>query len=410
MDIPEHLAQKMQSNAELYGAVLLSISEFKPWFNHSKTPFFPEYTDHNWSHVTQTVATAVSLIRDEAWYELTPEDACVCMLAVLLHDCGMHLSEDGFLALINDKPNSRSVDGWPDESWGSLWTDFLGEASRYDARKLIALFGDTKPVHPPLPDSSEWTHRDRLLIGEFLRRHHHRLAHEIAVHGVPRVGKSPLKLIGVPRDLADLAGLIARSHGMRLRSCIPALSRFDLRTYKGIHAVFLMCVLRTADYLQVQAERAPRQMLHVKKLRSPLSQGEWAAHEAIRDIRTTHEDPEAIYIDAEPKTAATFLRLKRLLTGLQEEMDAAWAVLGEVYGRFGTLQRLGMTLRRVRSNLDDPKFSESVAYIPTAATFDSSGADLLKLLIQPLYGEKPEIGLRELVQNAVDSCRELGTC
>jgi len=338
MDIPKHLEQKMRSNAELYGAVLQSIAEFKPWFDHSKTPFFPEYTDHNWSHVAQTVATAVSLIRDEAWSQVTPDDACVLMLAVLLHDSGMHLSEDGFLALINDNANRRSVEGWPDESWGSLWMDFLSEASRFDARKLITLFGDTKPVHPPPSDSTEWTARDRLLIGEFLRRHHPRLAHEIAVHGVPGVGSCPLRLKGVPSDLADLAGLISRSHGMPLRSIIPALSRFDARAYKGIHAVFLMCVLRIADYLQVQAERAPTQMLHVKKLRSPLSQGEWAAHDAIRDIRSTHNDPEAIYVDAKPKTAATFLRLKRLLTGLQDEIDATWAVLGEVYGRFGPLQ------------------------------------------------------------------------
>jgi molecular chaperone HtpG len=363
MDIPEHLAQKMRNNAELYGAVLQSIAEFKPWLDHSKTPFFPEYTDHNWSHVAQTIAAAASLIRDDAWPEFTPDDACVCVLAVLLHDCGMHLSEDGFLVLINDKSNDRRVEGWSEQSWGALWTDFLSEASRFDARKLIALFGDTKPVHPPLADASEWTLRDRLLIGEFLRRHHHRLAHVIAVHGVPGVGKSPLRLKGVPGDLADLAGLIARSHGMPLRSSIPALSRFDVRAYKGIHAVFLMCLLRVADYLQVQAERAPKQMLVVKNLRSPLSQREWAIHEAIRDIRSTHEDPEAIYVDAKPKTAAIFLRLKRLLTGLQEEIDAAWAVLGEVYGRFGPLQMLGLTLRRVRSNLEDPKFAESVPYI-----------------------------------------------
>jgi molecular chaperone HtpG len=151
MDIPEHLALKMQKNPELYGAVLQSITEFKPWFNHSKTPFFPEYTDHNWSHIAQTVATASSLIQDVAWSELTAADSCVLLLAVLLHDCGMHITEDGFLALINDKSNKRSVEGWSDESWESLWMDFLGEASRFDTRKLIALFGEAKPVRPPVP-------------------------------------------------------------------------------------------------------------------------------------------------------------------------------------------------------------------------------------------------------------------
>ena len=407
MDIPERLAQKMQQSPELHGAALQSIMEFKPWFTHSKTPFFPEYTDHSWIHVVQTAATASSLIRDEAWSEVTPADACVLFLAVLLHDSGMHLTEDGFLALISDESSKRGVEGWPEERWASLWADFLSEASRFDARKLIALFGEPKPVHSPPPDPRDWTLRDRLLIGEFLRRHHHRLAHEIAAHGAPTLEYSALRLKGVPGDLADLAGLIARSHGLPLRASIPALSRFDLREYKGVHAVFLMCVLRIADYLQVQAERAPTQILHVQRLRSPLSQREWGVHEAIRDIRNTHEDPEAIYVDTIPKSAATFLKLRRLLTGMQDEIDAAWAVLGEVYGRYGALQRLGLTLRRVRSNLDSPTFADSVAYVPSEVTFDSAGTELLKLLIQPLYGEHPEIGVRELIQNAVDACREL---
>ena len=31
----------------------------------------------------------------------------------------------------------------------------------------------------------------------------------------------------------------------------------------------------------------------------------------------------------------------------------------------------------------------------------------MKLLVSPLYGDRPEVGLRELLQNAVDACREL---
>jgi molecular chaperone HtpG len=92
---------------------------------------------------------------------------------------------------------------------------------------------------------------------------------------------------------------------------------------------------------------------------------------------------------------------------MQDEIDAAWAVLGEVYGRFGPLGGLGLTLRRVRSDLDDPKFAQSVPYVPAEVAFDSAGTELLKLLIQPLYGDHPEIGIRELLQNAVDACREL---
>jgi hypothetical protein len=100
--------------------------------------------------------------------------------------------------------------------------------------------------------------------------------------------------------------------------------------------------------------------------------------------------------------------LKRLLQGLQAELDSCWAVIGEVYGRFGPLANLGLVIRRIRTNLDDEKaFAATVPYIPCNAKFDAAGADLLKLLIQPLYGDEPEIGIRELLQNALDACLEL---
>ena len=146
----------------------------------------------------------------------------------------------------------------------------------------------------------------------------------------------------------------------------------------------------------------------MRRLRSPLSEREWQAHDAILDIRNTHNDPEAIFVQAAPKEARTYLKLKRLLQGLQAELDSCWAVLGEVYGRFGALAKLGLVIRRVRSNLDEERaFAATVTYIPCEARFDAAGADLLKLLIQPLYGDTPGVGIRELMQNAVDACLEL---
>jgi molecular chaperone HtpG len=408
INIPEALANKLKANSAFYGAILQSLSEFEPWFANSGTPFFPEYTDHGPRHIAEAISTGSSLIRDEAWPVLTPTDAGTLILAILLHDSAMHLSEDGFLSLIGPNPVHRELEGWVETPWPDLWLEFLSEASRFDSRKLTALFGDTEPVTDPKPDPRDWTLRDRLLIGEFVRRHHARLAHETALYGVPGPGNPILRLNGVEPDLADLAGLVARSHGMPIRAALPHLEKYDVREYKGIHAPFLMSVLRIADYLQVHSERAPRQILSIKQLRSPISQREWKSHAAIRDIRTTHEDPEAIFIDAAPTEARTFLRLKGLLGSIQEELDASWAVLGEVYGRYAGLNQLGLNLRRVRSNIDDvAEFAKSVPYLPYEAAFDSAGPELLKLLIEPLYGEHPEIGIRELLQNAVDACREL---
>ena len=68
----------------------------------------------------------------------------------------------------------------------------------------------------------------------------------------------------------------------------------------------------------------------------------------------------------------------------------AWKTLASCYVACGRLLT-------IRSN------SSEVQYLPVKAAFRGSDADLLKLLIEPLYGNRPEIGLRELIQNAVDA-------
>ena len=211
-------------------------------------------------------------------------------------------------------------------------------------------------------------------------------------------------------DLLDISGIVARSHNMPLRNTFSYLNmRLKSRVeFRDVHPIFLMALLRIADYLELESERAPKQLLQVRRLRSPISIGEWVAHNVVRDIRRDDEDPEAVFVDANPTDIRTFLKLKRLLLGLQHELDISWAVLGEVYGnqQHRRLDNLGMILRRVKSNLDDVQgFANSAAFVPVPAQFDAD-PELLKLLIKPLYGDRPEVGVRELMQNAVDAVLE----
>ena len=408
IELPAVFDEVLKHSDKLHGAVSLSFAEFEPWLRLSGTPFFPEYTDHGPKHVQEVMATASAIIRDDAWSVITPSDVAALSLAILLHDSGMHLTEDGFISLVGPSSGRKMVEGLGDLPWKTLWADFLEEASRFDARKLMRLFGDSEPARNPELNPQKWTQRDKLLIGEFIRRHHARFAHEVALWGVPAPSGARISIKEIPEDIADIAGLVARSHGRSIRSCLEYLQRYDIREYKGVHAVFLMAVVRVADYLQIQTDRAPEQMLRVRNLRSPISQGEWKAHVAVPDIRSTHEDPEAIFVDAAPTEVKTYLRLKELLASIQEELDSSWATLGEVYGRYQGLKELGLKLRRVRSNLDDvDAFAKSVPYVPCKAAFEAADADLLTLMVGPLYGNRPEIGIRELIQNAVDACREL---
>lgn len=407
---PKQLKVKLAGDRNLRSAVDALIVDFEPWFRNSNLPFFPDYTDHGINHVEDVLTSAASLVSDAAWGSVTAQDAGMLIIAALLHDCALHLTEDGFIALVTGQTKHTGVKEFDSKSWPELWNDFLFSAMRYDDRTIEAIFGQPVTMRRPPFNPGEMTQQDRKLIGEFIRRHHGRLAHEIALAGVPSPSGESITLSHrLDADLADLAGLIARSHSISLRSTFKYLGdNFHLRSYQDVHAVYLMVLLRIADYLQIQSERAPHQVLKVKRILSPISRQEWNAHGAIVNIVPNDVDPESIFIQAKPGDVKTYLRLKEWLEGIQDELDTSWAVLGEVYAPIPSLKNLGLVLRRVSSNLDDEeKFARQAPFVPKRVEFDIARAETLKLLIRPLYGDRPEIGIRELVQNAVDAVREL---
>lgn len=403
----EHAAESFTSHA---------LSKIAGHVEASKLEFFPEYTDHSVSHLELTLQTAIDLATEKSVGHLSASDAAVLSVAVALHDFGMHLTREGFDTLIAPGSRWRPVPEFDSKPWNELWDDFFSEAKRFDGRKLRSLFGDNYRPPRPLPAKSEnWEDFDRLLVGEFLRRHHHRLAHEIALYGMPAKDGAAISICSMEsqEDMfwSDMSGLVARSHGMGLRPCILYIERRYRNKVdpRRVHVVFLMALLRLADYFQIQASRAPTERTDVESFQSALSGAEWKLHQCVRDIANI-QDPEAIEVHAEPEDVGTFLRLKGWLAGIQDELDTSWAVLGEVYGLqvHNRLNEFGVKIRRVKSNLDNmAEFSKTVTYVPAKVTFDAASSDLLKLLVGPLYDDNPGIGIRELIQNAVDAVREV---
>lgn len=412
LDIPAKLLEKLAQNSKLKSAVETSITNFQDWINDNKLVFFPEYTDHGMNHLQEVLDSAQGLISESSWSAISPEDVAAIVLSILLHDCALHLSEDGFYELINDeypKVSSRYVDD--QESWKVIWSEFLEEAKRFDDNRLISLFGKKVIIHEVPNDKGELTLNHRLLIGEFLRRHHARLAHEIAFNGIPngRGFEEKIKLAStVSSRFYDLVGFIAKSHNLSLRNAIERLHKNNKQSDQGIHVPFVMAILRVADYIQIHSDRAPSDLLKVKKLISPVSRGEWNKHHSIDQIHNNHEDPEAIFIDAEPLDAITYESLINLFTDIQKELDISWSILGEIYGRYKDLN-FGLNIRRIRSSLDNKNdFIEDkkITYIPEVFRFRTAHSELMELLIKPLYGNNPSIGIRELLQNAVDATKE----
>lgn len=408
MLVPPRIQNAISKDALLSATVNAAIHATTDLIS-DRPEFFPEYTDHGPSHNTAVLETALDLLTEDALELFSNADYAALALAVLLHDCGMHITGPMFVSLVS--PENNLVSRLDRTTWNHLWREFLLEAKRFDGRKLVSLFGTSEPIAEPPGDPANYTLKDRLLIGEFLRRHHPRLAHEISIYGLPGLANDRIEVI--PKnsgDLAEISGIIARSHGMTLRSACDIFAEFfHEREFQRVHLPVVAASLRIADFLQIQPERAPRSNLLIKKLHSPFSSGEWKVHQSVRNITPADKDPEAIFVDANPESIATYLKFKEWAQGFQAELDKTWAALGEVYGRFTAqgFDRFRLKLRRIRTSIDDEEsFASRSKFLPRKIAFEASSADLLSLLVEPLYGDRPEVGLRELIQNSVDAVLE----
>lgn len=134
-------------------------------------------------------------------------------------------------------------------------------------------------------------------------RHHARLAHEIAWYGFPGLGATLFTALMESQtpNLADIIGLIARSHGESLRWMTGRLASQYGATHRpaGVLAVYHMALLRVADYLQLESDRALSILLKLKTPVSPASVQEWRNHSAVGSISWDCDDPQAIHVALE---------------------------------------------------------------------------------------------------------------
>lgn len=424
MTIPSRLRELLM-DSEWESGVLGFASGCERVLRDNKMPFFPAYTDHGVAHVDAVLDAAVRLIPAGVWEEelLRSADAGVLIGSCLLHDLAMHLREPGFLYLVSRDTEFKPLP-WFDEErrgrhadipWPDLWQSFRKEARRFSPSQLERIFGPSVSTAPAIAfgdadaDPQAWTEVDRLLVGEFLRRHHARLAHEIAIYGFPGIEEKhfPVLARSLP-ELADPIGATARSHNEDLRVAadyLDYLAPGDLRP-GGSLQLYLMGLLRIADYFQIDASRATPLLLHLRDPQSPTSVDEWEKHQAISDVSWDNRDLQAAMIRVTPAhTLRTHLQLSELIAGLQRELDVTAAVLSETYGASG-LSALQLTLQRVKTNLHEPALHRQLSFIPRRARLRSA-EDLFRLVVGDLYGDEPAVAGRELLQNAADAVREL---
>lgn len=387
--IPKRLEEKMGEDLE---AECKNVFRKFEKFATSEMYFFPEYTDHSYRHIQYVLETANNLIPNDTLSTLTKNDAFVLCLGILFHDLGMHITFKALRAMYQLDP----IDTILNKKFTTLWKEYI------EKNKIKNEISDLEKTDESMAELY------RSDFAGFIREYHPMIANIIAVEGFPLFnGEGKAAVESYKEKSRDyfykLSGIIARSHGEDLRVMVDYLQGHYGMMWKtpyDCHVIYLMCIVRIADYLHITDDRINPYRLNLLEFHSDKSKMEYLKHQSVEYSQRIYGNSEIIYIEAAPTSCKVFIELIDLLKCIQFELDSSWAVLGEVYD----VSQLKLSIRRVTSNILEAEWQKNSEFVADKLKFHFDPR-LIELLIEPLYGKSASYGIRELIQNATDACK-----
>jgi hypothetical protein len=347
---------------------------------------FPELTVHDESHLDALWELADQIVAPE--FSLNPVEAFVLGGAILLHDLG--------LAIAAYPDGKQSLQTEP------AWRDALASALEPDLGR--------RPRQSDIASASDQIKRQA--EKQVLRERHASQAENLAQLSW-KSDDGDLFLIEdseLRSFLGPLIGQLAHSHWWDTAS-LPDVFHHPVGPPAWcpaawtIRPLIIACVLRVCDALHLDARRAP---IFLRALREPLpsdSKAHWIFQERL--ARPYLKGGRLAFTSAKPfnrSDADAWWRCYDTLSYADQIIREVQAVLADF--NFPALEVQGV------SGVDDPArfaiFVPTDDWIPVDTHVQVSNvADLvLKLGGEELYGRnRPEVALRELIQNAADAIR-----
>jgi len=346
----------------------------------------PGLTLHDITHLDALWETAATVTGP--CYELTPTEAFVLGGAILIHDLGLSLAAvDGGVAKLRTDPR-----------WADLVTYEYQDT--YQRKPLLSEF-----------QNPEEEIRKKVLFS-LLRQIHAEVAENLVfISFSARDGADPIHLVDDPelrQSFGRLIGHIAHSHWWSLPEVEDKLHRVVgapvwCPPAWTIDPLKVACILRVADAAQLDSRRAPmfvRALTHLDAsqkehwdFQSKLNKPYLAEDSLVFTSGQTFSLAEA---------SAWWLCLEtlRMVDRELRSVDSLFSEKG--LSRFAA--------RRV-AGIDSPE--RLISYVQPEGWFPINAmihvTDLPRVIRsiagEELYGNKPEVALRELIQNASDAVR-----
>ncbi|GEM_PF-5439261 len=320
---------------------------------------FPHFTDHTISHSDQVLELLDNLVPDDVKKSLNAWELYFLVAATYLHDIGM-------------------VEGCPGSPSGTEWdiylADYLTLRTPEEKREHVALVEDAKR--------------------EFIRSHHHERSEEYIAN---RWVELRLTASGIPAEGQIVARIAAGHRKMNLGDA-NLFGPVAFGTNQWIHRDLLAAYLRLADELDTTAYRTPWAEFEVLSIEDADSQMEWSKHLSISGVAFT---APAITLSGRCTDHRVFLRLNQLKIEIQGKLLEMRDALGRPYYRRDTIR------------IDDPLpyrdvilSLEHIGYLALDIRFELQHDQIMNLLMGTRLYRDGTACIRELLQNAVDTCRE----
>lgn len=313
---------------------------------------FPNYTLHNIGHSLRIIKNMANIVDDIT--KLDELEIVILILSALLHDIGMAVSEDDIQSIKNDN--------FPyfDVKYSAVVKTIESED--------LALQEYVRMFHSSL--SAKYINEK--LVGKF---------------DIPRLA------LNFNKELA----LICESH---TKGFDWITSNLTLNEFKGdyrFNSQFLACVLRLADILDIDSNRTP---FNLYQLISPtgVSKEEWEQHFIISNNEKIKKDVKTnlktIYFTGQCENPNAHRKILTYIDWVANELQnctkLANTMSSQYYLLYDTtpevhIQPIGYSFSDYKMKLDYKAISAL-------------------LMGEKIYGDK-SLGLRELIQNSIDSCR-----
>jgi hypothetical protein len=323
---------------------------------------FPDYTLHDKAHALRVTLLMGKIMGSGVLQLLTPVELALLILSAYGHDLGMALGRV-------DRERLQQA---------PAYRDFL---LRHEGRWL-----DVEQARER-GDAGMAEYLSSRLFQEFLREHHHEFSATAILNDYSQL------LLVEDKSLANAVALLCKSHGHSVQK-VSELKPVPFAIAFKVDMVFLACVLRLADYLDLDSSRAPQSLLDLIQPETEESRREWRKHQAVNfHVTQAHIEFQAQFNDFFEEKA-----LRDTLDGIDRERRECMELLRS---------RQAPDDRKLMLQLQEPVKAdiESLGYRFERFRFRLEYREIMSLLMGTHLYKDEKVFIRELIQNALDACR-----